>query len=245
MLSLNKALDKKYSRGKHKYKYMSRAYLQSLDVWKSWNDSITSSMLVLSGLTAPKARAQPTTHSWLSPAAIFTVEDIHQNEGRVAFYCCHSVSRVDYDEDHHYRGIVASLIYQIVQQNHPILKEKGAQIDSLLSRPEWLSECKAVDCTASNQVIEKATVDIWFKPLKEALVEASKSGFVHIVLDRIELARGCALKRFMAGLSGLVHEEKLLVKIFVVIDAAGAVWDGSQIAVDNKVMVLEKLDQRT
>jgi hypothetical protein len=201
-------------------------------------------MLVLSGLTAPKARAQPTTHSWLSPAAIFTVEDIRQTGGHVAFYCCHTISRANDDEDYHFREVVASLVYQILYQNPRILKEKGAHLESLLSRPEWLFDVAADDSTYAH-ASEKMAMNVWLEPLKEVLVEASKDAIMYIVLDRIELVRGCALKRVMAGLSDLVHEQKVSAKMFIIIDAAGAKWDGSEVAFDDKVMILEDLDQRT
>jgi hypothetical protein len=64
---------------------MTHIYLQSLQSWKTWNDSEESSMLVLSELTTPKARAQPTTHFWLSPAAIFTFDDIAKTGDCVPF----------------------------------------------------------------------------------------------------------------------------------------------------------------
>jgi hypothetical protein len=246
MLSLNKALNKKYPRGKHRYKSMTRAYLQTFESWKIWNDSKESTMLVLSGTTTPKARTQPSTrHSWLSPAAIYTVEDIRQNGGYVAFYCCHTISHANQDEDHYFREVIAGLVYQILYQNPRILKEKGAQLQSLLSRPQWLVNGATVDDSTYAVAGEKIAVNVWLEPLEEVLVEASKDAVVHIVLDRIELARGCALKRIMTGLSDLVHKPEVLVKMFIIIDAAGAKWDASEVALDSEVMILEDLDQRT
>jgi hypothetical protein len=221
--------------------------LHSLPAYTSWSTTnpATSSLLVLGGKTAPGARTSPGyTHSWLSPAALHVVESIRSNGGRAAFYCCHPGTRAD-ESSHTGRDVVVSLAYQVLEWEPKVLRRKMAQLRAVMRSEGWRGgEGEDIRWDGNRREIEKAAVKAWFLLLREVLAEVSGDGTVYLVVDRVDLVEGCAVRYFMEGLVDLVQDEKCLVKILVVMNTARGVWDADGMEEEGKAMVLQDLDQK-
>lgn len=187
------------------------AYLQlhersfkELSQYREWLDNPQSSLLFLSGCTAPGGRKfKSYTHSWLSPASIYIAEGLAEENSKVAFFSCHpdlESSCVTGDV------VLSSLIIQALRWRPEILRDKEAHFRQTLESTHHRSR-------------EHMLVDL----LGEVLLELRDLGTVYLVIDRLD----CCQSRIdnigneLARLITVLSSPDFRVKIAIVAETSG------------------------
>jgi len=94
----------------------------------------------LAGETNTNARAgRGYTHSWLSPATLFAVDILRENDARGAYYCCHPARGTDDNDLDTYlaKDLLIKLSYKLLESQPKVLRRKMAQLQSLSLKPFW------------------------------------------------------------------------------------------------------------
>lgn len=253
---LTKAFD---SHTKHHYQHMTRPLLESLPSHKSWSSSLESSVLLLAGETQPNARAgRGYTHSWLSPATLFAVDILREKDERGAYYCCHpGVRTEDNDLDTYLaKDLLVNLSYKLLESQPKVLRRKMAQLQSIITQPAWslLDTPKLENRKLETWELkerQRTALASWFSLLQgileELKVEDEVGGkgekFTYLIIDRMDLVE-MKVSYFMDELKKLVRDERVRVKVLAVLDTVRGEWDEDLDVVDDRVLVLQGLDQK-
>ena len=160
-------------------------------IFKQWENSRKSSMMLLQGRTA----ITPPDYSWLSPVT-FRLIDLYRTQNcLVIFHCCHD--RVFMERDTPAHVVVSSLVYQVLDAQSSVLRDQQRfeELKRKLSDRSW----SASSATAA------------FAVLSELLESFSK---VYILLDRVDRVKGDPDK-FLEPLVNLVKWSKCTIKVFL------------------------------
>jgi len=243
---------------KHNYQQMTRPLLESLPAYKSWFSSSESSVLLLAGETNTNARAgRGYTHSWLSPATLFAVDILRENNERGAYYCCHPGVRTDDNDLDTYlaKDLLIKLSYKLLESQPKVLRRKLAQLQSVVSQPAWtlldtpkLTMRKLESWELKER--QRTALSSWFSLLtgilEELKIEDEEEGgerFTYLVIDRVDLVE-MRVAYFMEELQKLVGNERVRVKVLAVLDTVRGEWDEDLSVVDKRVLVVQGLDQK-
>ena len=209
---------------------MTPTLLSGSSAYQNWQAATHSALLLLSGSTAPDGRnSRGLTHSWLSSATTYVVEEVRERGELVAYYSCHPGLRA---EPHEGRDIIAGLVYQMLERKPEVLRRKEQQFRTMVRSEAW-----------RNHEGESVTVEITFQLLREVLFELKELGTIYIVVDRIDLA-SWKFHRIMSAFVELVQDESSAhVKIMA---TAARYWDdeGVEESARQRVMTQQGWDQR-
>lgn len=240
---------------KNHYQYMTRTLLESLPAYKSWFASSESSVLLLAGETNTNARAgRGYTHSWLSPATLFAVDILRENDERGAYYCCHPGARTDDNDLDTYlaKDLLIKLSYKLLESQPKVLRRKMAQLQSIVTQPFWtlLDPQKLENRRLESWELkerQRSALASWFSLLREILEELKEENgegkFTYLIIDRMDLVE-MKVSYFMDELVKLVRNENVRVKILAVLDTVRGEWDEDLSVVDARVLVVQGLDQK-
>jgi hypothetical protein len=240
---------------KNHYQYMTRTLLESLPTYKSWFASSESSVLLLAGETNTNARAgRGYTHSWLSPATLFAVDILRENDERGAYYCCHPGARTDDNDLDTYlaKDLLIKLSYKLLESQPKVLRRKMAQLQSIVTQPFWtlLDPQKLENRRLESWELkerQRSALASWFSLLREILEELKEENgegkFTYLIIDRMDLVE-MKVSYFMDELVKLVRNENVRVKILAVLDTVRGEWDEDLSVVDARVLVAQGLDQK-
>ncbi|KAE9370953.1 hypothetical protein N431DRAFT_379747 [Stipitochalara longipes BDJ] len=240
------------------YQHMTRPLLESLPSYKSWFSSSESSVLLLAGETNTNARAgRGYTHSWLSSATLFAVDILRENDERGAYYCCHPGVRTDdHDLDTYLaKDLLIKLSYKLLESQPKVLRRKLAQLQSIVSQPAWtlldtpkLTMRKLESWELKER--QRTALSSWFALLREILeelkIEDAEDGrekFTYLIIDRVDLVE-MRVAYFMEELKKLVGNNGVRVKVLAVLDTVRGEWDEDLSVVDDRVLVVQGLDQK-
>jgi hypothetical protein len=194
------------------YIQMNRSLLQKSEEYRSWISSTESCMLFLSGRTAREGRYyKGLTHCWLSPAAIYLVEDLTREEINVAFYSCHPDLESKPVSAKH---IISSIILQVLKRKPQILREKAVQFHSAIRSDPWL-EANAV----------KTQARAMMRLLGSVLEVVKDLGTTFIIIDRLDQCEG-QFRVVMDELVRLVGDPTCNVKLAIIAETSfgGGEW---------------------
>jgi hypothetical protein len=175
-------------------------------------------MLFLSGRTAREGRyLKGLTHGWLSPAAIYLVEDLAREGINVAFYSCHPDLE---GKPASLKHIISSIVLQVLKRKPQILREKAVQFHSAIRSDPWL-EANALKTQA--RAIMK---------LLGSVLEAVKDlGTTFIIIDRLDMIdrlgqREGQFRVAIDELVRLVGDRRCNVKFAIIADTSygGGEW---------------------
>ncbi len=243
---------------KNHYQLMTRPLLESLPSYNSWFNLTESSVLLLAGETNTNARAgRGYTHSWLSPAALFAVDILREQDKRGAYYCCHPGVRTDDNDLDTYlaKDLLIKLSYKLLESQPRILRRKLAQLQSIVSQPAWalLDTPKlTMRKLESWELHERQRIALasWFSLLREILEElkvedqeVGREEFTYLIIDRVDLVE-MRVNYFMEELKKLVRDDGLRVKVLAVLDTVRGEWDEDLGVVDERILVVQGLDQK-
>jgi hypothetical protein len=249
---LTKAFD---SHKKHHYQHMTRTLLESIPKYKDWIATSESSVLLLAGETNTNARAgRGYTHSWLSPATLFAVEILRENDERGAYYCCHPGVRTDDNDLDTYlaKDLLIKLSYKLLESQPKVLRRKMAQLQSIVTQPAWslLDPQKLENRRLESWELkerQRSALASWFTLLREILeglkAEDDEGKFTYLIIDRMDLVE-MKVSYFMDELVKLVRNDSVRVKVLAVLDTVRGEWDEDLSVVDERVLVMQGLDQK-
>ncbi|OQU97551.1 hypothetical protein CLAIMM_03470 [Cladophialophora immunda] len=184
------------------YSQLTPDVLNNEESYRVWLESDRSCLLLLGGASLMEGRANISTCSWLSPAAIYVAEDQLSENRHVAFHCCHPQILSEKCGVHE---AILSLICQIVGWKPDILRQNS----SFLSLARTISWKDAGD----------DVVNAMFKMLSDLLTELRSEEPVYIILDR---ADQCDYRPFqlVQKLMEVIRKARSIVKMMVVMDSA-------------------------
>jgi hypothetical protein len=187
---------------------MSRSLLQKSQEYQNWISSTESCMLFLSGRTVREGRyLKGLTHCWLSPAAIYLVEDLAREDINVVFYSCHpdlESKRVSV------KHIISSIVLQVLKRKPQILREKAVQFHSAIRSDPWLE---------SNAV--KTQARAMMRLLGNVLEVVKDLGTTYIIIDRLDQCEGDGQFRVvMDEFVRLVGDPGCNVKLAIIADTS-------------------------
>jgi len=178
--------------------------------YRQWADHTLSSLLFISGATAPEGRKfRNYRHSWLSPAAIYIAEGFVSQGDKVAFFSC----LPDLDSPRISSGaLLSSLILQALHWRPEILREDEAQFIATLQSTHHRSR-------------EHMLVDL----LGDVLLAMQDLGTVYLVIDRLDCCER-KIKDTMNELARLItvlRSPEFRVKIAIVAETSegGGTWN--------------------
>ena len=152
--------------------FMTMEMLHANEAYQHWQTSGHSCLLVLSGQN--RTGDNSTTLSWLSPAAVLTIENLRRSEKCVAYYCC----QVDYTMSDRrcppLQEIMACLVYQIVTLRPTLVQTGSYRIEAAISSNTW----RDVDEEIALEAMRACLIDLLslFEPEEE----------ITLVLDRVD-----------------------------------------------------------
>ncbi|KAK3984334.1 hypothetical protein QBC44DRAFT_337174 [Cladorrhinum sp. PSN332] len=210
------------------YTQINKAQLMEEPAYQAWISHPLSALLFLHGSTHLDGKRIRTTHSWLSPAAIYVAEAFSKHDStKLAFFSCHP----DLDENEHITCdmMLSSLILQTLQWQPQVLREKDGEFRRILeeqSRPGMSPLRK-----------EQGLVDL----LRAVLVEVNRTHFkgstFFLVIDRLDfcLTPIKDLANELMRLVTLLGEKSApRVKVMIVAERSGGngLWDTEQLPED-------------
>ena len=160
-------------------------------VFKQWDDSRKSCIMLLQGRTAITSG----DYSWLSPATFQVIDLHHTQDCLVISHCCHDQIFMEQDTRIHF--VLLSLVYQVLDARSSILRDQQrfGELRRKFSDRSW----------RANSAKEAFTV------LSE-LVEPFLN--VYIILDRVDRIKGDP-DIFIDPLVNLVKWSKSTIKVFI------------------------------
>ena len=169
-------------------------------------------MLFLSGRTAREGRyLKGLTHGWLSPAAIYLVEDLAREGINVAFYSCHPDLE---GKPASLKHIISSIVLQVLKRKPQVLREKAVQFHSAIRSDPWL-EANAL----------KTQARAIMKLLGSVLEVVKDLGTTFIIIDRLDQCEG-QFRVVMDELVRLVGDPTCNVKLAIIAETSfgGGEW---------------------
>ena len=182
-----------------KYVQITRDFLEKNPSYVAWRECQTSCLLVLGGSTADAGRADQSTFSWVSPAALHATDDLSARGHHISFHSC----QPDYQQkENPTRLLISNLAYQIAARKPQVLRYRAKEFESILLSEGWNSQ--------EVRVARRSHFD-----LLERLLRTQES--FHLVIDRLDLCQGSKAS-FVRELQHLVDAHPGFLKIMLVME---------------------------
>lgn len=215
------------------YLQLHESHFKEIPEYEQWVDHPLSSLLFISGSTAPEGRKfKNYRHSWLSPAAIYIAEGFVSQGDKVAFFSC----LPDIDSPRISGGtLLSSLILQALHWRPEILREREARFIATLKSTHHRSR-------------EHMLIDL----LGDVLLAMQDLGTVYLVIDRLDCCEGKIkdTSNELARLITVLRSPEFRVKVAIVAETSGdgGRWNWEHLPehefATDRIFAMEGLDQR-
>ncbi|KAK4159563.1 hypothetical protein QBC43DRAFT_326896 [Cladorrhinum sp. PSN259] len=158
------------------YTQLHKQSFMEMPEYQAWINHPLSALLCLSGSTETHGKKHQTTHSWLSPAAIYVAETISADPAaKLAFFSCHPRLENEHVPGH---AMLSSLILQVLQWEPRVLREKDAEFRRILEE-----QSRAGHTRLSK---EHALVELLRAVLVEVHRQLPEGTTIFLVIDRLD-----------------------------------------------------------